>query len=260
MSLETIDFDRFQLCAGDRLLDLGCGEGRHSITAYLKGQVTVVGLDLSLTDLGTATARFKEFEDPADDNRAVSFTCASGLRLPFRDNSFDKVICAEVLEHIPDYQSVLREIKRVLKPGGKFAASVPRFGPEWICWQLSDAYHEVAGGHVRIFRRRVLQQAIEANDMVCYERHWAHGLHSPYWWLRCLFWSRGEAIWPVQAYHRLLVWDLMKQPKLTRLLEWLMNPLWGKSNVLYFSNGHADRKPTLHDAEADPARSLEAVA
>lgn len=239
MSLETIDFDRLQLHPGDQVLDLGCGEGRHSITAYLKEQVSVVGLDLSRSDLATASTRFTEFEDADDSSRSVSFTCASGLALPFRDDSFDKVICAEVLEHIPDYQSVLREIKRVLKPGGRFAASVPRFGPEWICWQLSDAYHEVPGGHVRIFRRHVLQQAIEANDMVCYSRHWAHGLHSPYWWLRCLFWSRGEEVRVVQAYHRLLVWDLMQQPALTRTLEWLMNPLWGKSNVLYFSNGAA---------------------
>lgn len=237
MSLTTIDFTRFQLQPGDRVLDLGCGEGRHAITAYLDEQVQVVGLDLSLTDLTTAKDRFEEFRDPEDARRTLSFTCASGLCLPFEDASFDKVICAEVLEHIPDYQSVLREIKRVLKPGGQFAVSVPRFGPEWICWQLSDAYHEVPGGHIRIFRKAVLKQAVERTDMYCYGSHWAHGLHSPYWWLRCLFWSKGEDVWPVRKYHELLVWDLMQKPWITRLLERLLNPLWGKSNVLYFVNG-----------------------
>ena len=237
MSLTTIDFARFKLQPGDRVLDLGCGEGRHAITAYLDQKVRVVGLDLSLTDLGTAQERFGEFRNPDDDGRSLNFTCASGLSLPFEDGSFDKVICAEVLEHIPDYQSVLREIKRVLKPGGQFAVSVPRFGPEWICWQLSDAYHEVPGGHVRIFRKKVLKESIEGADMYCYGTHWAHGLHSPYWWLRCLFWSKGEDVWPVRKYHQLLVWDLMQKPKVTRLLEWLMNPLWGKSNVMYFVNG-----------------------
>jgi len=237
MSLTTIDFSRFRLKPGDRVLDLGCGEGRHAITAYLDGRVEVVGLDLSLEDLGTARSRFSEFEHPEDDGRSLNFTCASGLRLPFADASFDKVICAEVLEHIPDYQAVLLEIKRVLKPGGQFATSVPRFGPEWICWQLSDAYHEVPGGHVRIFRKRQLKENIESIDMVCYAEHWAHGLHSPYWWLRCLFWERGEEAWAVRVYHRLLVWDLMQKPWLTRLLEKLMNPLWGKSNVMYFVRG-----------------------
>ena len=237
MSLTTIDFQRFRLSPGDRVLDLGCGEGRHAITAYLEERVQVLGLDLSSEDLSTASTRFRDFQDPADTSRRLDFVHASGLSLPFPDASFDKVICAEVLEHVPDYLTVLREIRRVLKPGGQLAVSVPRFGPEWICWQLSDAYHQVPGGHVRIFRKKDLQRQIEQVDMVCYLSHRAHGLHSPYWWLRCLFWSRGEEFWPVRGYHRLLVWDLMHKPWITRLLERLMNPLWGKSNVLYFVRG-----------------------
>lgn len=237
MSLTTVDFRHFLLKDGDRVLDLGCGEGRHAITAYLEAAVTVVGVDLSLADLGTAASRFREFEDADDPTRSLTLACGSGLGLPFADASFDKVICAEVLEHVPDYRHMLAEIHRVLKPGGQLAVSVPRFGPEWICWQLSAAYHEVPGGHVRIFRKRELKAAVEGVNMFCYASHWAHGLHSPYWWLRCLFWSKGEEVWPVRAYHRLLVWDLMKQPLLTRFLERLMNPLWGKSVVMYFVRG-----------------------
>jgi SAM-dependent methyltransferase len=240
VSLETVDFSRFHLAPGDRVLDLGCGEGRHAITAYLKESVHVTGLDLSEQDLATASDRFQEFADPADGSRSVGFACGSGLCLPFADATFDKVICSEVLEHIPDYQRVLQEIERVLKPAGHFAVSVPRYGPEWICWQLSDAYHQVPGGHVRIFRARELEQAIESMGLSRYGSHWAHGLHSPYWWLRCLFWSRGEDVWPVRQYHRLLVWDLMQQPWLTRILERLMNPLWGKSIVMYFTRSNAD--------------------
>jgi len=198
MSLETIDFSRFALERGDKLLDLGCGEGRHAITACLNAEVDVIGLDLSLEDLGTASSRYQDFRDAADSSRSLSFLCGSGLELPFADATFDKVICSEVLEHIPDYQRVLDEIQRVLKPGGQLAVSVPRYGPEWICWQLSDAYHQVEGGHVRIFRARELQSAIEQQGMRCFGRHWAHGLHSPYWWLRCLLWSRGENAWPVR--------------------------------------------------------------
>ncbi len=233
MSLETINFSKLQLRPGDRVLDLGCGEGRHAITAYLEGQVHVVGLDLSANDLGTAGERFGEFAVD-DDNRSVNFVRGSGLQLPFDDATFDKVICAEVLEHIPDYEAVLDEIRRVLKPGGRFAASVPRFWPEWICWRLSDAYHEVEGGHVRIFRSGTLRKAIEQRAMLRFTWHWAHGLHSPYWWLRCLFWERGAEYPPVRAYHRFLVWDLMQKPALTRWLEKLSNPLWGKSIVMYF--------------------------
>ena len=234
MSLETVDFSKFALNPSDRVLDLGCGEGRHAITAYLVQRVDVVALDLSETDLNVARERYDDFRDPADSTRSVGFLRASGLALPFADASFDKVICSEVLEHIPDYTEVLDEIYRVLKPGGLFALSVPRYGPEWLCWKLSDGYHEVEGGHVRIFRATELRSAVERVNMYCYAKHWAHGLHSPYWWLRCLFWSRGEDVWLVKAYHRLLVWDLMQRPRITRWLETLVNPLWGKSVVMYF--------------------------
>jgi SAM-dependent methyltransferase len=244
MSLTTIDFRRLHLQPGHRVLDLGCGEGRHAITAWLTAPVQVVGLDIGATDLATAHQRSLDFT-PAPEggartsgalhtSRALGWVRGSGVRLPFADATFDRVICAEVLEHVPDYPAMLREIRRVLKPGGVLAVSVPRFVPEWVCWQLSDAYHEVEGGHVRIFRARELIDAVEAQGLKRFHRHWAHSLHVPYWWLRCLFWRDGEQARVVQAYHRLLVWDLMQNPPLTRWLDRLLNPLMGKSLVVYF--------------------------
>lgn len=248
MSLTTVDFRRLYLAPGQRVLDLGCGEGRHAITTWLEAPVQVVGLDLGARDLATAATRAGEFDAPdGDSGRALGWVRGSGLRLPFADATFDRVICAEVLEHIPDYQAVLGEIQRVLKPGGILALSVPRFGPEWVCWQLSDAYHQVEGGHVRIFRARELRDAVEARGLTRFHHHWAHALHVPYWWLRCLFWDQGERAWPVRTYHRLLVWDLMRAPWLTRTLDRLLNPLLGKSVVMYFTAG-APAPPTTATA------------
>jgi len=239
--MQTVDFDHFPLASGDRVLDLGCGEGRHVLAAYLADEVDVVGVDLSLADLRNAQQKFQEFtaDHPQAGERSFNLSTADALRLPFADDTFDKVICSEVLEHIPDYRSALAEIQRVLKPGGLLCASVPRRWPEKICWSLSDAYHQVPGGHLRIFKARELRGDIEQLGFQHYHRHWAHALHAPFWWLKCLFWNTQDSNWLVRQYHRLLVWDLMERPALTRVVERGLNPVLGKSVVLYFRNGAA---------------------
>ena len=231
----TINFDRFGMQDGDCVLDLGCGVGRHVITAYTLKDVQSIGIDLSHDDLKTASERFtSEFEEKGNQAKSFGLSVANGLSLPFADHSFDKIICSEVLEHIPDYKSVLSEINRVLKPGGILAASVPRRFPEWICWQLSEEYHNEEGGHIRIFNAAKLRRNIEQKGFKFFARHWAHALHVPYWWLQCLFWSKRETSKIVKAYHRFLVWDLIKRPFLTRFLDKALNPLMGKSVVMYF--------------------------
>ncbi|MEM8548336.1 MAG: class I SAM-dependent methyltransferase [Pseudomonadota bacterium] len=229
----TVDFRYFPLQNGDRVLDLGCGEGRHVISVYLEQAVEAFGVDLSLGDLQTANTKFSDFrsEEPG---RHFGLANANALELPFANNSFDKVICSEVLEHIPDYAGALREIQRVLKPGGLFCASVPRRWPEKICWALSDAYHQVPGGHLRIFRSDELRSEIERLGFNHYYRHWAHALHAPFWWLKCLVWDNQDDNWLVRQYHKLLVWDLMERPAFTRGSEKLLNPVVGKSVVMYF--------------------------
>jgi ubiquinone/menaquinone biosynthesis C-methylase UbiE len=232
--MQTVDFAHFPLAAGDWVLDLGCGEGRHVISAYVAADVHSIGVDLSLDDLRTTREKFEDFAELDNPAKSFGLSSANALQLPFADNSFDKVICSEVLEHIPDYRGALAEIRRVLKPGGLFCASVPRRWPEQICWALSEEYHNTPGGHIRIFRADELRGDIERLGFSRYHRHWAHALHVPFWWLKCLFWNNQEQNWLVRQYHRLLVWDLMEAPVLTRAAEKLMNPVMGKSVVMYF--------------------------
>ena len=108
------------------------------------------------------------------------------LRLPFADGAFDRVIASEVLEHIPDDEAAMAELARVLRPGGTMAVTVPRCGPEFVNWALSDDYHDVPGGHVRIYRRASWSSRLQGAGLRPVGSHHAHGLHSPYWWLRCL--------------------------------------------------------------------------
>lgn len=234
--MQTIDYRLLNLTEGDIVLDLGCGEGRHAISTYAEGQKVVsIGVDLSHKDLCTTRSRFAEFSAIHDPQKHFALSVASALRLPFADHTFDKIICSEVLEHIPDYQQALGEIHRVLKPSGLLAISVPRYWPEKICWLLSDAYHANEGGHLRIFRASCLRHDVERLGMFFLCKHWAHALHAPFWWLKCLFWKTQDHNILIKAYHRLLVWDLLKRPRLTQTLERWLNPLLGKSVVMYFN-------------------------
>ncbi len=230
----TINFQHMALSSGDKVLDLGCGEGRHVISAYMTHDIQAIGVDLSSKDLKISAERFTHFAEAGNDKKSFSLAASNALSLPFGDHCFDAVICSEVLEHIPDYESVLAEVTRVLKPNGVFAASVPRAWPEKICWALSRAYHEVEGGHIRIFNARKLRSDIEAKGFSYYCGHWAHALHVPFWWLKCLFWHKQEQSKLISTYHKLLVWDLMKKPWLTQTLDKCLNPLMGKSVVMYF--------------------------
>ncbi len=233
MTIYTIELEKLGLQAGERILDVGCGLGRHSITAYQNYQVDATGIDLSLEDLKQTAERFVDFQQ-SDAQKSLNLAQCSGLQLPFADSTFDRVVCSEVLEHIEDYPAVLAEIFRVLKPGGNFAASVPAWFPEWVCWSLSKPYIE-ATGHLRIFTRKELRRAIEHSGMSFVQEHRAHGLHGPFWWLQCLLWERREQSEAVAAYKRLLDWDLFQAPRLTRTLDRWMNPITGKSVVMYFS-------------------------
>ncbi|EAQ97521.1 class I SAM-dependent methyltransferase [Congregibacter litoralis] len=240
--MQTVDRSYLPLQPGQRVLDLGCGEGRHVIAAWALDGVDAVGVDLSLDDLATARERMREFrglEGGGGPGDSAGFLLLAGdaLKLPFADASFDTVICSEVLEHIPDYRSALAEISRVLKPGGRLCASVPRAWCERICWALSRDYHQVMGGHLRIFDTQRLRTEIEKHGFTAYYEHGAHALHSVYWWLQCLFWKSRERNWLVRQYHRLLVWDMMSQPAFTRVLERALNPVLGKSVVMYFRKG-----------------------
>ncbi len=247
----TVDYDRLGVQPGDLLLDLGCGFGRHAYEAARRGAV-VIALDAGPDEVSGVRNTFGAMVDAGELDPAVNrFGAVQGdaLRLPFADGTFDRIIASEVLEHIPDDVAAMTELARVLKPGGTMAVTVPRCGPEFVNWVLSDEYHDVPGGHVRIYRRSVLERRLSSAGLATTGSHHAHGLHSPYWWLRCLVGPSNDANPAVAAYHRVLVWDIVKAPRVTRTAERVLAPLIGKSLVVYLEHedgdGHddEDRRP-----------------
>ena len=230
----TVDFDRLGLRRGDRVLDMGCGAGRHAFEMYRRGG-DVIAFDHDGDELAGVLDLFGAMRDAGEvpDGAEADIKQGDALSLPFADAEFDRVVAAEVLEHIPDDEAAIAELARVLRPGGTMAVTVPRWLPEKVCWALSDAYHEVEGGHVRIYRGHELVARLEAAGLVYEGRDHAHGLHAPYWWLKCAVGVTDDRHPAVRAYHRLLVWDIMEKPLATRLAERALNPLIGKSLVLY---------------------------
>jgi len=234
----TVDYERLDLHAGDRLLDIGCGFGRHSYEALRRG-ADVVSSDFALPELIEVDAWVLAMEAEGELPDKVSSTSCNGdvTQLPFPDNTFDRIIASEVLEHIEDDVAALAELTRVLRPGGTMAATVPAALPERLCWALSDEYHapKVEGGHVRIYGSGELATRMGNAGLRVIDSHRAHALHTPYWWLRCAVGPQKDvdANPLTKAYNRFLTWDIMKQPTATKVADRLLNPVLGKSLVVY---------------------------
>jgi SAM-dependent methyltransferase len=229
----TVDYDRLDLRPGMTVLDVGCGEGRHAFEAFRRG-ARVVAVDWGRSEAETTKRWLAAIAAAGEAPEGARFEVVRGdvTALPVPDASVDRVIASEVLEHVPDDDAAFAEISRVLAPGGRVAVTVPRYGPERICWALSDAYHANEGGHVRIYRGDVLRSRLAAAGLTPGASHHAHALHAPFWWLKCAVGvERDTAL--VRAYHRLLVWDLVHRPWGTRAAERLLDPVMGKSLVLY---------------------------
>jgi ubiquinone/menaquinone biosynthesis C-methylase UbiE len=234
--LLTVRYDWLGACQGDLLLDLGCGAGRHAFESLRRG-CRVVAFDYSLAELKDVGGMFVALEKEIDRPWG---RCANGdaTKLPFPDKTFDRIIAAEVLEHIPADEAAMAELARVLKPGGTIAVTVPAWLPERICWAITDEFHApfVDGGHVRIYSEPELRSKLRGAGLRPGAAHHAHALHSPYWWLKCAVGPTNDDHPLVRAYHQVLVWDIMQRQPVGTITRWadrLLNPILGKSLIVY---------------------------
>jgi SAM-dependent methyltransferase len=247
----TVDYDRLGLRAGELVLDLGCGFGRHGFEALRRG-ASVISFDYAFDELRQVRNTFAVMVEMGEAPVGTSTSEVRGdaVRLPFPDGTFDRIIASEVLEHVLDDEGALDELARVLKPGGVLAATIPAWLPEKVCWALTDEYHApfVEGGHVRIYTENEVREKMRASGLRTEGSHHAHALHSPYWWIKCAVGPTNDEHPLVKAYHRLLVWDISKNPLVLRVADKLLNPVLGKSLVVYAG------KPVPAATGDEPAR------
>jgi glycosyltransferase involved in cell wall biosynthesis/SAM-dependent methyltransferase len=127
--------DYLDLQDGDTVLDCGCGMGVYMMMMSRLRHLNLFGVDGDIARLEWA-----EREGVRADLSSVDIQ-----RLPFADNSFDKVLMSEVLEHIPEDRVAMREVFRVLKPGGTLALSVPHANYPFL-WDPVNKTIEALGG------------------------------------------------------------------------------------------------------------------
>jgi ubiquinone/menaquinone biosynthesis C-methylase UbiE len=108
---------------GEWILDIGCGNVRD-IRALAAIGCECVGVDLSFRMILEGKRSVLEHADSIS-TELISLLVGDATEIPLRETLFDKVICSEVIEHIPHYQAALREIQRVLVPGGRLVVTTP---------------------------------------------------------------------------------------------------------------------------------------
>src|ERR1700742_4387984 len=203
----TVDFERLDIGPSTRVIDVGCGAGRHAFEAYRRG-ADVVAFDRAESELRSVDTILRAMAEAGEVPATASAKVVVGdaLSLPYADETFDCVIASEILEHIPEDDAAIAELIRVLKVGGTLVVSVPRWLPEQVCWLLSEEYHSNEGGHVRVYRASELSDKVASRGLTLTHRHHAHALHSPFWWLKCAVGVSHPDHPLVRGYHKLLVW------------------------------------------------------
>jgi SAM-dependent methyltransferase len=234
--LLTVDFKLLPVKSGERILDVGCGTGRHSWYVCSLDHCSVYAMDIDLESLLKAKYVLYLMDCEKESKGDWNVIMANGMRMPFRDATFDKIICSEMMEHVVDDEQGVRELYRVLKDGGQMAISVPTWLTEKIYWAISEKYHTNPGGHIRIYRQKQLINLLERHNFKVYAIRHKHAFHSIYWLLRCLVGVRRENAIIPRLYHKFLVWESDNKTRryhFFRRLESLFDPFFPKSLVVY---------------------------
>lgn len=228
----TVDFDTLAVGEGQINLDAGCGLGRHSLQ-YAKKGASVFCMDLDVESLQKTRYtmnKLKESGEAPGDSRFM-VNIGDALNLPFKDETFDRIICSEVIEHVDDVNQTCADLSRVLKTGGRIAITFPTIFTEYIYDALSYEYFTSPGGHVRKIHPKELAEVMRNNGLEIYSVGYKHSFHSVWWIIRNVVGLHNGDHPITKAYHKFLHLGLYSD--FMRKVEKFFNYFYPKSMVLY---------------------------
>jgi SAM-dependent methyltransferase len=227
----TVDCDRLAVKTGDIVLDAGCGFGRHSMELISRGAV-VYCMDMDIESLRKTSFSMGLMKKSlkGEDARYLVHS-GDALNLPFKDESFDRVICSEVMEHVRDDEMACGELARVLKTNGRIAITVPTVFSEAIYDALTYEYFTSPGGHIRKYFPKDLAALMTRHGLVIYGIGFKHSFHTIWWLIRSVVGLHLADHPFTRAYHTFLHMGLYS--RVMRRAESFFNYFFSKSLVLY---------------------------
>ena len=145
-----------------KFLDIGTGVGHYIHDASIRNsQGRNISIDISLTYLRQVQKRLNKVVNSATNSLLIR---ADARRLPSNNKIFDIVLCTEVIEHIPHYGKVIKEISRVTKPGARIIITFPsRWSPDELLGQIKGylSFYE----HINVIAFNTFKQLCKQNNL-----------------------------------------------------------------------------------------------